>query len=146
MEDLLSKGSLIVRDVRPSDEHYILATWSKGILRECPFRWMSSHVWKKYHGLMEDLLRRAGVVVAANPEDEDHIVGYGIFTFHDVLPVLHWAYVKDKFRGRGIGRAIVREAIPNFGNQPFAYTHSCLTLQRRAHKWQGHYDPFFMWT
>ena len=142
---LLNNGSLVVRDIKPSDTNYILATWSKGILRECPFRWMSSVVWRKYHAIMEQLLQKAGVVVAANPEDEDHIIGYGIFSHFDV-PVLHWVYVKNKFRGRGIAKGIVQEAIPQFPDQPFAYTHSCQVMQKRAGDWHGYYDPFFVWS
>ena len=129
-----------LRGIKPSDHNYVLATWSKGILDEVPFRWMSQGVWRKHHARLELLVRgSANGVVAVNKDDEDHIIGYAIYC----PQVIHWIYVKKPFRGLGIGRELFSNAV-NEG-EPFKFSHHCKATKALASHYIAEYDPFTIW-
>lgn len=140
-----------VREYKPhADRNYILSTWSKGILPEAPFRWMNEEAWKRHHGMMERAVDGdCDILMLVDAQDEDHIIGYCIYS----PGILHWAYIKkgsDKgsgltFRGHGLAKHLITQALPGFGQQPTKYSHQCKAAKAAASRFLASYDPFAFW-
>jgi GNAT superfamily N-acetyltransferase len=95
------------------------------------------------------LNRGASVVVAVTPiqgreaewPDVRRVMGYAVTEKN----VLHWLYVKDDYRGYGIGRALLNEVTRLWpdGPAPWVYTHrtkaSVKFLGERPRPWR--WDP-----
>lgn len=131
--------SVAFRPGKKEDRNYILSTWSKGVVGEPPFKWMAKSAWKRHHGVMESLIDgKAKVVVASNPSDEDHILGYAVYDDEAV----HWLYVKKKFRGFGLGSELLEIATDGgVGKRPIRYTHYCRYSRAKAGDLMAEYDP-----
>lgn len=142
-KSLLQSGALILRPVRETDKHYILATWSKGILPLPPFKWMTSNVWNRHHDRMEVLVSSDTVLVACNPNDIDHIIGYVVAN----IPAgfIHWLYVKKRFRNNGIGTDLLEAVLPKGIKSGFVFTHMSKELPSAVSE-HGVYDPYMAWT
>ena len=138
-----------LRKLKKIDQNYILSTWSKGILPEAPFRWMSEEAWKTHHGMMTRAIEQgaADVLLLVDKEDEDHIVGYCVYS----PGVVHWVYVKkgsdkdNSYRGKGLATYLITQALPGFGQQPTKYSHQCKASKAAASRFLASYDPFAFW-
>jgi len=104
---------LPVRDARVSDHAFIIDAWKRSFegaaaVRLCDrdhYRVEMQHVIKKLLGKPDVF-----TLVAYDPEDEDHLVGFACWTRDDMGAELHYVYVKKDFRGRGIARALIGNA------------------------------------
>jgi ribosomal protein S18 acetylase RimI-like enzyme len=99
---------------------------------------MIPRVWRKHHAIVEGLLSRSTAIIACNPEDPDHIVGYIVFEDG----VIHWLYVKKPFRQRGIGRELLAIAYKDFADEQVHYSHSSRIARAVAQKIGAIYDPY----
>lgn len=94
-----------LREAKNDDVHFILNSWltsyrSSEICMSSPIYF---HHFKK---IIVKILQRASVLVACNPEDEDHIYGYVVYEPQDSL-ILHCILVKLTYRGEGVATALL---------------------------------------
>lgn len=97
---------ILLREGRASDHPFVFASWIKSFR----FSAFAKHIphddyCRGQHDVVEELLARARLVVAALPEDEDAILGYAVLE----PDVLHYVFVKERFQRFGIGAQLVRE-------------------------------------
>ncbi len=136
---------VLIREKTADDRNYILATLSKGLLLEAPYRWMVKPVWRKHHAQLEALIDRASVLVACNPEEPSHIFGYLISEEDPVGPIVHYVYVKDLYRCTGIARRLLAHGVPSLGKKKVHFTHKTkIMTERTCKKYNAVYDPYLL--
>lgn len=101
------KGMYDIREMRPSDKNFILATFLKGL--SCGDSWFSmipkDIFTANYKGVAEALINNGLVSVACLKEEPDVILGYSIVSKD--FQTVHWVYCKKVWRLRGIARALL---------------------------------------
>lgn len=129
----------LFRNLRPSDESFVYSSWLRSYRDSPAMAGVPNTVYyAEVHDCIENVLKRATVLVAANEADSDQILGYVVYE----PGVLYFTYVKHPFRGNGIGKALENAALVN-QTAPVKYT--CMTraanalAKKRAYL---QYDPF----
>lgn len=104
-----------IRKATESDLIYVRHSWGKASYSSFKSALFKSHqaevlpctlyeqLFKRWQGR---ILSRATCLVAANPEDDDQLMGYAIFE-GEKPPVLHFVQVKNEFWRQGIARALL---------------------------------------
>jgi GNAT superfamily N-acetyltransferase len=97
-----------------SDLPLILSSWLKGAYHFCPaFKDMPKSL---YYGVHEPCLKAiiatSDVMCVVDHEDPDHILGYVIYKDYGFFTVLHWLYIKQQFRGFGMGAHLLEAIKP----------------------------------
>ena len=96
----------LIRDYRPEDLNFILATWLNSYYESmCDFRPRKNSFYKHHEELIKLKLPQCTVKVMCNSEDPDQVMGY-IVTEGEVL---HYLYVKSLFRGYGFAKALLEQ-------------------------------------
>jgi len=97
-----------IRPMSPSDEPFIYKAWLRGYWEHFPGRVIVSEAefMERWHRVVERILadKRTVTVVAHVEGEPDALLGFACFKGGidgDGL-ALHWAYVKQAFRGLGI--------------------------------------------
>jgi GNAT superfamily N-acetyltransferase len=97
----------VLRPMRSSDEGFVFKGWHRSYLDSDLARAPSTDAYyDAQRAVIATCLARGTVDVACWPEDEDHLLG---FVAH-AGAVVHYVYVKETFRRRGLGRALVEHA------------------------------------
>ncbi len=108
---------------------WMKSPWS-GTFRNCDYDAGS-------RAMMSEIIDRPGTRVTVLwvwTEDEvpvRRVVGYSVS--EPARKVMHWVYVKDKSRGAGIGRRLVKEVLGETDPREWVYTHktnACAKLFR----------------
>jgi len=131
-------GLYDVRDSRPTDKSFILATFLRGLYYgDSWFSEIPKDIFmENYKRVVEALLNspNVSVKVACLREDPDVILGYSILSKD--FTTIHWVYCKSAWRKKGIGRSLV----PQF---PTTYTHlSALGKSLRSKLGTAIFNPF----
>lgn len=138
------------RDPNPTDEGFLYHSWLKSFRQGSS--WASSIPAQIYFNnhkvIVSKLLREAGIVIAANPENPTQIFGYGVYSpTSGNVTVLHYLYVKHPFRRLGIGTDILR-VIKNLSchdlDLPVAATHMTSVGAMIQEKWKVIYNPYVL--
>lgn len=132
-----SAPGICLRPGREGDLPLVYHSWLHTLREASPWDVLSRTVYfRGQHAVIENILARAGLVVAALEDDPDQILGYAVAE----PGVLHWVYVKSLFRRYGVARALLAELdLPS----PVVYTHKTKWCARLFKN--GVYDPFKAW-
>jgi GNAT superfamily N-acetyltransferase len=110
-----------IRYAGKEDEAFIFATWLNSYRKSGFARNIRSSVYfPNHHKLVTALVGKSMVVVATNPEDDAHIYGWACAEVGMEMPIVHYVFVKELYRGFGIGKKLL-ESMKITGR--FAYTH-----------------------
>jgi hypothetical protein len=99
-------GLYDIRDYKPEDRNFILATFLRGLyygdffFGEIPKQTFMDN----YKHVIETLINISVIKVACLKEDPDVIIGYSILS--QDYQTLHWLQVKKQWREKGIGRSL----------------------------------------
>jgi len=63
--------------------------------------------YRVFHNVIEKSINDLGVLVAYNPEDPDHILGYVIGNSAEIV----YVYVKQDYRGLGVATDLIKRAL-----------------------------------
>ena len=113
----------------PEDEALIYSSWKESYSHS---RWATQFRRPLYFYLqgliIRDLLARAAVLVACAEDDPDVIVGWSCTGPGDVV---HYGWVKARFRGNGIARALLAP----FEGRAVVCTHAQQEYDRMRGEW-----------
>ena len=128
----------------PSGEEYSLVfdSWARSFRKSPWAGCIPNHLYDQVsRACIGELLNRSKVIVVARTHDHEgkplparRVMGYSV----SEPGVLHWLYVKDDYRGQGVGRALLD--VTTNGWEQFVYTHRT----RASQKFLGqrfHWDP-----
>lgn len=102
------------RGLRPGDIAYITSTWMNSFRSNNKFASSILHrIYSSEHNsIINKILNSARVLIACDPEDEDHIFGYVVYSSIQSidLDIFHYVYIKAPFQKKGIARALIETA------------------------------------
>lgn len=132
---------VVVRDYDPeSDLSYVTDSWRRSYEYSKWSGTLPTKVYvEAYKAAIQHLLDLPStkiliVCTEKNDEldlDENFIIGYVVYDLD--RPVVHYLYIKEPFRRKGIGKALLTRAV---GDAPFKYTFrtaGCEYLRGRFH-------------
>ena len=108
--------SVWIRSERSGDRNLILSSWLRSAL-QFPI-WHEGRIgspsinlppgggtplYSVHQSILKKILDRSLVLVASDPEEEDHVFGYCVFE----EDCLHWVYVKKDLRRMGLGTYLI---------------------------------------
>ncbi len=103
------QGLYEIRDGKPSDKNFILATFLRGLYYgETWFSEIPKDIFMDNYKIVANALLNSPKViikVACLPEDHDVIIGYSILSSD--YQTVHWTYVKSGWRLKGIAKSLV---------------------------------------
>lgn len=143
----------MIRPASRPDVSFICSSWLKSFRDSafaagCP----NSLYYYSHHKLLEVILPRAVVAVATDPSDPDLIVGWACAEGQPGALILHYVYVKHRFRGFGVARRLVEALLAGAGSpgQVF-YTHLTRRGAEIARRWKDDrkepamaYNPYLL--
>lgn len=99
-------GLYDIRDAKAEDRNFVLATFLRGIYYgDSWFSQIEKRTFMDNYKLVaQALVDKAVVKVACDKDDTNVILGYSILS--PDFQIVHWVYVKDKFRRGGIAKAL----------------------------------------
>lgn len=120
----MSNKHLTLRSIQSEDLAFVIAAWLKSF-RRSPFAGVIPNdlYHATYKNCFDQLLQRGmKVTVVCNTSNPDQLLGFIAYeTAANGTPVVHYLFVKDVFRGNGIGKLLLADANVKRGS-PFIYT------------------------
>lgn len=100
-----------IRAANTDDISFLMNSWLKSYRYGSWFtkRIRDSVYFKYHHQIVTGILSRGScnVIVAVDPTDTYFILGYLVSEKFEDKNIIHYAYVKDTFRGKGVGRKLI---------------------------------------
>ena len=132
---------LLIREADVSDIPFILDSWLRHYVDFRDKRMPSDHVWfKSYRPVVENLLQKCSVKVAAYSEQPHQIFGYIVYDKES--PILHWIFVKKIMQEMGIATKLIDSALGKKTN--FIVTHFTSDLPRLMKSRQVLFNPILL--
>lgn len=95
-----------IRDSEPGDIAYVARTWRRTYRPIAKFN--NREVYDKgQNALIDKLIADGRLVIACDPEMPSVIIGWACAKGH----LLHYAFVRDGFQGKGVARQLIKVAI-----------------------------------
>jgi hypothetical protein len=119
----------VLRQAIPDDRAFIMNSWLK-TFEKSAYRLdiPMTEFFAFHHDVLEDLLERSSIIVAIRPpnplrpDNIDEIYGY-LCVETDLRPrIIHFLYVKNKYRKMGVGRSLVEDWLSDV-KEPVFYSH-----------------------
>lgn len=146
MSKLNPEEQLVVK-VRPAleaDAAFIFNSWLKSFRDKGLAKPVCNEVYfSEQHKLVEKLLKRCTTVIACNPTDPASIYGWACFERVEGTFVLHYAYVKQPFRGLGLAKEILAEAKHDWQTAGL-FTHWTTSALKLHQKHNLIYHPYIL--
>lgn len=128
--------TVLLRDPSGEDVPFILNSWLKSARNVGDSRHMSNDVYyTNYRDECVKKLKAGFVTVACNPDIPSQIFGWAAASD----TALHYVYVKEPYRKRGIAGQLVRHLFPEWGREPTKIT----TVGRFHREWGPKYNLVF---
>lgn len=97
-----------------------------------------------YQALLDRIMRRPGseVILAIHPEHDDQIFGFAVIERNS--PTLHYIYVKESYRRKGVGSDILEFICDGNTSGEFEFTHSTRMGRNFLKTRGGRFNPRFV--
>jgi ribosomal protein S18 acetylase RimI-like enzyme len=120
----------------PTAEEYSLIydSWARSFRKSPWAGCVPNHLWDGVsRACIAELLNRSLIVVAVKQLENGtrRVMGYSV----SEPGVLHWLYVKDDFRGMGVGKALLQAV--THGWEQHVYTHRTRASDKFLHRASG---------
>lgn len=123
-----------IRPFVETDRRFVAKTWRESFWRARSIDKMDhGRYWRSMWERANALIDAGVVVIVCSADDVDTIVGWACASKDGAL---HYVFVREDFRGDGLGRALVA-ALPLAS--PVIYTHRSRWLRKAPSGWI--YDP-----
>lgn len=133
------------RNPKASDRALILNAWLKSYRKAFAAEGISNTIYyAEHHEVARSILERGCVVVACDDTNPDVIIGFIAAEVVDEALVIHYLYVKNSFRGFGIGK-LLYETVRAQENPEIVYcTHMTDQVAKPAKRREVIYNPYLL--
>jgi GNAT superfamily N-acetyltransferase len=138
----IGDSALVVRTMTPGDERLIFSSWLKSYREGATgSREITRSVYfVQHHHLIEALLARGIVLVAADAGDPTNILGYAVGEHKGPVAVVHYVYVKAPFRNIGIGRMLAHGLVN--GCESVHHSHTTAAAAQLVKRFKSVFNPY----
>lgn len=132
-----------LRPMVASDVNFILHSWLESYRKSPQVETVLGPVYfRQHHRLLSSLLPGCSVIVLANPEDLNQILGWACWQKLSDFLVLHYVYVKAPFRQLGLARTMVEFAKRATQTTGVHHSHSTRAGLRLARRLGSVFNPY----
>lgn len=136
-----------IRPFDKDDTAFVFQSWLKDYRRNSPFakHIRSSDFFLYHHKILERIFERetSQTLIACDPETPKVIWGHITIERIPGLDLIHYIYVKDSFRGYGIGKKLFDST--NINANKIIYTHETYWLKNIIEKYKkARYIPYLI--
>jgi ribosomal protein S18 acetylase RimI-like enzyme len=98
-----------IRKLLPSDIPLITSTWLKTYRAKSSWikKIMEGCYFSEHNHLINRHVMTADVYVICDPEDDEHVFGYLVGLNRQKCDTIHYIYIKQAFRGKGLAKALL---------------------------------------
>jgi hypothetical protein len=131
------KDFIELRPMRTFEINFILNSWLKSVrITENWIKIESKIFFEEYQKLIIATLEMGSVLIACPKNEPNIIIGYMVYERAEKCLIIHFLYIKNKFRRNGLARYMI-ESLDNKKNEVIA-THYHI-------KFKGSYNPFIFY-
>lgn len=135
---------IAVREIFPEEHNFVLNSWIKSGYRSKQMECVAKEIYTlNQHEVITSLLVRSNVLVAQELDKPENLYGYIVYDYIDGIFVLHYAYVKQFFRGLGVFRTMLEHADFNATSAGF-YTHHTKICDKIMPNLNMLYNPYLL--
>ena len=116
---------ILIRPATRGDIPLITDSWMKSFRRSDFARDIPGREYQYFHHkILEQVIPDGRVLVACNAEHTDQLLGWICFDTYDDVFIVHYVYVKQRYKGRGLARLLYDSARSRCPQQNrLCYTH-----------------------
>jgi len=135
-----------LRTYNPStDSGVVIGPWKDHIRSQAPFKYFDHEAMKRHELLLEGLVARCMPIMACGTEDDTQVKGWICGEHQGDIPVLHMLWVRNTWRQRGIGAALMRIYFAQeFGRHAIYHTHPGRSVKHLRSKWKLVHNPYLV--
>jgi len=122
----MDEASISFRPFKEDDLNFITNSWMKSYKKHAGVR--SDVYFVEHHKLIHFILRKSHILIACNSQNADQIFGYIVYE-KNIFTIIHFAFVKQMFRGIGIFKQLFDEASVT---SPFLCSHDTRYNQKEV--------------
>lgn len=137
------KDNYKLRKFKSNDTNFILNSWMLSN-RSRQKDMDNIDYFAETQRYIEIVLKRADVIIFCSPDDEDHLFGYVVYESHPAGHIIHFAYLKQPYRGFGLFRSFAEETFTK--DRPIYITHKPKDLAHLKAVHNVSYDPYLIWS
>lgn len=130
------------------DRPYLASTWLANYRHDgCGQKYIDKNVFFANHRILVNrLLDQEGVVVLCPTDFPSHILGFAVGRVYKTAILLHYVYVKERLRNKGLARFLLGP----FGwegtqPRPIIATHRTWVVNYLQNKFPIGYNPYLLW-
>jgi GNAT superfamily N-acetyltransferase len=113
-----------LRKARKSDVPFLMNSWLTSFRDGKMVGGVPNRIYYyNHHKILEQVIPRSAVMVAVDQRDPDLIVGWACYEVTDGALVMHYVYVKKRFRGWGVASNLVNTILEIESPPVVMYTH-----------------------
>lgn len=136
------------RDAGEDDIGFVVHSWLESMHDGCT--WLRKARFGRYKGPMRRIihrtLARSVVLVACDPADPRHLVGFVVAERVGELATCHYVYVRQTRRKVGLARELGRQALERLSCERWAeYTCDTIVGMALAQRVGAEFAPFSLW-
>jgi hypothetical protein len=136
-------GELAFVELGTEHVSMVFSSWLKSYRNSMFVKNIPSTIYfSEQHKLIQKCIKNGKTIVAVSPEDTEQIIGWINFQVVDGIYCLHYAYVKQLYRGCGVLAALLAES-GHTGNAG-CYTHDTLLGSRILNRKNLVYHPYIL--
>jgi GNAT superfamily N-acetyltransferase len=139
-----------LRPAVADDASFVLSSWLKSFFRhrsawQSMVRLTERQYFKGHHELLRWIITRSETVVACPADDPGLICGWCCYQPLTPVCVVHYVYVKDKYRGFGIGRQLFEAATAGSTSVAVSHWTRRLSEDKADVKYGVEVNPYSLW-
>ena len=140
----MARARIKVRPIKDTDRDFVINAWLMAHRNssEC-VRQSNPTYYSNQEPLIQRLLDVATTLVATADDDDDQLAGFITFQHIDGVPVVHYFFVKNLFRRRGIARELFAAANINPA-LPLVYTHLTHKSLAKDYMYTAKHNPYLL--
>jgi GNAT superfamily N-acetyltransferase len=140
-----------IREADLGDLAFVLDTIARSLRNSPAYKECSNDVfYSGFRQYIEPAVMSSPILVACNPECEDQIYGYISYQQESNSPMLNYVYVKQVYRGMGIGTKLMAAVCAPSDVLRYKFTTPAMVNFMRhcidtGVLSNGYYNPFINW-
>lgn len=106
------KLDIMLRNVAESDMDFIYDSWMRSFRKAGANKLIPDDFYKAWHSTNIEKTLKSGskILIACSADNIDSVLGWLCYTEYDGEPVVHFIYVKSKYRLSGMAKVLMRKA------------------------------------